>query len=69
MAPRISETSISANEIGRASMSSFSASGLIGVGFNTEECEPLSQREFRILMAFVVIAALAFGCIVNGWLL
>ena len=69
MAPQTPETSVSANEIGNASMSTFSVNGLIGVGFNTEECGPLSQKEFRMLMGFVAMAAFAFGCIVHGWLL
>jgi hypothetical protein len=68
MAPRISESPNSADGITNAGMPSFLASGAIHIGFEIEECEPVSQREFRMLMAFVVIAAFAFGCIVNGWL-
>jgi hypothetical protein len=69
MAPRMSDTSISANEIEKAGIPSLSASGLMGAGFDIQECDPISEKEFRMLMLFVGIAAFAFGCIVNGWLL
>lgn len=69
MALQVSETPGIADEIKKANVPSFSVNGLTGMGFDIEECEPISEREFRMLMAFVVIATFAFGCIVNGWLL
>jgi hypothetical protein len=41
----------------------------IGLEFELTECDPISLKEFRLLMSFVVAATMAFGCIVNGWLL
>ena len=38
-------------------------------GFESEDCEPISDREFKWLMALVVVATVAFGCIVHGWLI
>lgn len=68
MAPRVSNTPENTDTIEESVMPSFRANGTIEMGFDIEECEPVSEREFRMLMAFVVIAAFAFGCIVHGWL-
>ena len=40
-----------------------------GGGFGSVDCEPISDGYFRILMALVVVATFAFGCIVHGWLI
>ena len=37
-------------------------------GSDSEELESIGQDEFRILMSLVVVATLAFGCTINGWL-
>lgn len=41
----------------------------ISGGFDSQECEAVSGDGFKVLMVLVVVAAFAFGCIVNGWLL
>lgn len=38
-------------------------------GFESEDCDPISDREFKLLMALVTVATVAFGCIVHGWLI
>ena len=66
MAPQAFDTSLSANET-EATMQSFSATNLAGAGMGAEECDFISANEFKMLMTLVVIATVAFGCIVNGW--
>jgi hypothetical protein len=41
----------------------------INGGFDSAECEPMSDSGFKVLMALVIVATFAFGCFVNGWLL
>jgi hypothetical protein len=38
-------------------------------GFESEDCDPISDKEFKLLMALVGVATVAFGCIVHGWLI
>jgi hypothetical protein len=37
-------------------------------GSDVEDQEPIGRNEFTMLMSLVVVATLAFGCVVNGWL-
>ena len=69
MTHQMSNTSIAAEDTGKASIATFLADQFVGGGFESEECEPISDGEFKVLMTLVVFAAFAFGCIVNGWLL
>jgi hypothetical protein len=62
-------TSIAAENGRKPSTVSLLAGHFIGGGFDSEECEPISDGDFRLLMALVVVSTFAFGCIVNGWLL
>lgn len=43
------------------------AAHFIGEGFDAEECEPIGDREFKLLMGLVVLATFAFGFIMHGW--
>ncbi|MBF8294561.1 MAG: hypothetical protein HW389_1106 [Bacteroidetes bacterium] len=69
MTPKTSITSIAAEDAPKGSILSLLAGHFIGGGFDSAECEPISDSEFKVLMAVVVVAAIAFGCIVNGWLI
>ena len=64
----MSDMSIAAKDGGMTCIASALAGHFIGVGFDSSECEPISDREFRLLMGIIAISALAFGSIVNGWL-
>jgi hypothetical protein len=69
MVPQVFDATPSADEIVEAAIESLSATGLMQSGMSLEECECLSDSEFRMLVTLVVIATGAFGCIVNGWLI
>ncbi|MCX6135727.1 MAG: hypothetical protein NTU47_18125 [Ignavibacteriales bacterium] len=69
MTPQTSSTVFAAEESGKTSIARLLAGHFIGGGFDPEECEPVSDREFRLLMGIIAISALAFGSIVNGWLI
>jgi hypothetical protein len=69
MAPQVSKEIVYSDDMGTLAKPSFMTAGTIRMGFEIEECDPISDKEFRVLMAFVVSAAFAFGCIVNGWLI
>ena len=69
MAPRAFDTSLNENEMAEVTAQSLSAKDLAGVGMGMEECDFISDSEFKMLMTLVAIATLAFGCIVNGWLI
>ena len=69
MTPQTSSTALAAEQSGKAGIARFLADQFVGNGVDSEECEPISDREFKMLMALVVVAAVAFGCIVNGGLL
>jgi hypothetical protein len=69
MTPQAISTSIAAENAPKASMLSLLAGHFIGAGFDFDECEPIGNGGFNMLMALVAVATLAFGCIVNGWLL
>lgn len=62
-------TSIAAENERKPSTLSVLTGHFIDGGFDSAGCEPISDSEFKVLMALVVVATLAFGCIVNGWLL
>lgn len=68
MTPQTSSPALAAEESEKASIVRFLADQFIGNEFDSEECEPISHREFRLLMGIIAISALAFGSIVNGWL-
>jgi hypothetical protein len=36
--------------------------------FTINECDPLSEKEFRMMLILVATAIGVFGSIVNGWL-
>ena len=65
----MSDMSIAAKDGGKTSIASALVGHFIGVGFDSSECEPISNKEFKMLMRTVAVSALAFGCIVNGWLI
>ncbi len=67
--PQMTNTSVVAEDRGKASLPSFFAGHWIGGRLHFEDCEPISDSEFKVLMALVAIATFAFGCVVNGWLL
>ena len=65
----MSVMSIVAKDGGKTSIASTLAGHFIGVGFDSSECEPISNKEFKMLMGIVAVSTFAFGCIVNGGLL
>jgi hypothetical protein len=69
MVPQVFDATPSADEIVEAAIESLSVTGLMQSGMSLEECEVVSDSEFRMLVTLVVIATGAFGCIVNGWLI
>jgi molybdopterin-biosynthesis enzyme MoeA-like protein len=69
MTPQASNAALAAEHSGKASLARFLANQFVVSGFDSEECEPISDREFKMLIALVMVAAVAFGCIVNGGLL
>lgn len=69
MTSQMSNTSIAAEEGGRVSVESLFRDHFIGEEVDFEECGPLSDTGFKVLVALVVVATFAFGCIVHGWLL
>ncbi len=69
MASPMSNSAIGAENRAKTNIVSFLAGRLISGGFDSKECEPISDIEFKMLMVIVVVSTFAFGCIVNGWLL
>ena len=69
MAQPAFDTSLSANGIAETTMQSLPGRTLAGAGVGADECDFVSDYEFKMLMTLVVIATVAFGCIVNGWLM
>ncbi|HCA78094.1 MAG TPA: hypothetical protein DEP53_00005, partial [Bacteroidetes bacterium] len=47
---------------------SFLKAPFMGSVVDESDCEPIGEREFRLLMGLVAFATLAFGFIMNGWL-
>ena len=64
----MSDISIAAKDRAKTSIASTLTGYFIGVGFDSSECEPISNKEFKMLIGIVAVSAFAFGCIVNGWL-
>ena len=62
-------TLIAAENPPKATVLSFLRSDFISGGIDSGDCEHISDDYFRILMALVVVATLAFGGIVHGWFL
>jgi hypothetical protein len=69
MTTKGSRTTAVGESAGETGLSTYHSGGMMGLGIELEECDPISTREFRVLMVLVVSATLAFGCIVNGWLM
>ncbi|MDP2884878.1 MAG: hypothetical protein Q8P51_07650 [Ignavibacteria bacterium] len=69
MTPQTSITSLDAENATKGSTFSLLAGLFIGGGIETEDSEPINDGGFKWLMALVIVAAIAFGCIVNGWLI
>jgi hypothetical protein len=69
MTSRMSNSSIAVEDGRKASIGSYLAGHFMSGGVDFEECGPISDSEFKLLMALVVVATLVFGCIVHGWLL
>ena len=69
MANHMSDSSTAAGELTKTGLGSLIAGYFSGCRTHREECEPVSDREFKLLMAFVVLATFTFGCVVHGWLL
>jgi hypothetical protein len=67
MVPEMSNLSVVAEDHEEQTIPSFIAGRLTAGGIDLEECETIGDNEFKLLMAFVVIATFVFGCIVNGW--
>ncbi|HTY37632.1 MAG TPA: hypothetical protein VMH23_11000 [Bacteroidota bacterium] len=53
--------------LGKNAIGSAIIDNLFGGETAAEECGPITESEFRMLMTIVALAALAFGCIVHGW--
>ena len=68
MAPQTFDSSLAAKHEGKMDLSSFMLGDVIAGGFESEECEPISVGQFKVLMALIAVATFVFGCIVNGWL-
>jgi hypothetical protein len=62
-------TSVVSEKVPREGVFSLLGSHFIGRGSYSVDCEPISDGHFRTLMALVVVATFAFGCIVHGWLI
>lgn len=69
MTSQISNMSVAPENGRKELLVSLLAALVLSGGSNSEEQEPIGRNEFRILMSLVVLAALAFGCTINGWLL
>jgi hypothetical protein len=66
MIPDTLNTSIEAKGEPKKRIWSLVAAHFIGAGFDAGECEPIGEREFKLLMGLVVLATSAFGFIMHG---
>lgn len=66
MTPDRPNTLIAAEGEPKKRIWSLVAAHFIGAGFDSEECEPMGDREFKLLMGFVVLATIAFAFIMHG---
>jgi hypothetical protein len=69
MTPQKVETSVGSQAIRKGLISSYFAGEATEFEFEINEGDPLSEKEFRTLLIFVVTAICAFGSMVNGWLI
>lgn len=67
MTPEMPTVPIATEQLPKKRIWSLVASHFIGGGFDAEECEPIGDREFKLLMGLVALATFAFGVIMNGW--